>query len=172
MSQTFTTIAEGTGLRQTQTELVSNYAALRSGFSGTSIPTMVAGQVSVVKFTVAHGQLTDPDNGDAQAITLGTIPANSVVLYRRIKTSIAFSGGSIATLGIEVGIGTNADQFLTSFDGLAAVSATNFAESTTAATPTTAAFDVVATFTPDAGHNLAALDAGSVDIWVYFMVLP
>lgn len=172
MGQSFNTLPEGTGFRESQTIIAANEAALRSQFSGTSIPTMVEGQRCIIKFTVGHAQLTDADNGDAQQITLGTLPANAVVLYRRIKTSTAFSGGSIATLGIETGIATNADQFLTSFDGLAAVSATNLAESATPASPTTASVAMVATFTPDAGHNLAALDAGSVDILVEIMVLP
>ena len=122
--------------------------------------------------TITHADLTDAVAGEAQAINIGAVlPANAVVLAHEVNVGTLFSGGSVSAVKLDIG-GTDADAIVSQMDVFTGAA-------TGALSPRTgvhaqgkfSAEQLVATFTPDGGHTLLALTAGSVAITVWFSVL-
>jgi hypothetical protein len=123
------------------------------------------------RFVITHADLTEASNGTAQAISLLTLPADCAVESVRVKHSAEFSGGGAATLDVKVGIAGTVDKYASAFDLLQAVgsSAQLFAQPMMMPP---GAEGIIATITPDASHNLAALTTGSVTIAVTIAHIP
>ncbi|MFZ5896822.1 MAG: hypothetical protein ACOY0T_37545 [Myxococcota bacterium] len=121
--------------------------------------------------TITHADLTEAVNGQAQAIALGTLPPGAIVLGRASVLSEYFTGGGATAVTM---------QFGTAADPDAVMSATNVFDTTAQNVPLQGVAGVgplgpysgelQATFTPDGGHNLNALNAGSVLVEIYFTV--
>ena len=122
--------------------------------------------------TIGHADLTGAVNGAAQAISIGTaLPANARVFAHEVNVATLFSGGSASAVKLDVG-GTDADAIVTQLDVFTGA-ATGALAGTSGVHPngSFASEQLVATFTPDGGHTLLALDAGSLTITVWYFVL-
>ena len=122
--------------------------------------------------TVGHADLTDAVNGEAQVINIDTaLPANAVVLGHEVNVGTLFSGGGASAVKLDIG-GTDADAIVSQMDVFTGAA-------TDALSPRTGAHaqgkfsseQLVATFTPDAGHTLNDLTAGSLVITIWYVVL-
>lgn len=139
---------------------------------GTDTSRDVAGLgVVYTRKTVAFGDFSETVNGTAEAITLLSLPADSIVVFVRAKTATAFSGGGIATLDVTIGDSGDADRYLSSYDLTAASADSNTGKSSPFDYKDAGAFDVLATFTPDGASNLDAITAGSVEFIIGYSVL-
>lgn len=123
--------------------------------------------------TVGHADLTDPDNGDAQAVAVGDpLPANAHVVGCAISSVTPFSGGGATACVLTVG-GTDTDGVINDLELI--TDAPTEAELNAARGlgffGPAGGQQINATFTPDGGHNLAGLTAGSVTITVYYTVI-
>ena len=137
-----------------------------------------------VKVDHANGNfiITDPSGdqttvalaaGLTQDLTLCALPANGYVAGVRVKSVVAVTGVTTATL--KLGITGTDNLFLSSaYDLAAAVSATNFAPVTTAGNTignnSVAATNLVALVTTTV-DNITAMTAGEFDIWFKVGVL-
>ncbi len=123
--------------------------------------------------TIGHADLTSAVNGEAQAINVGDVlPANAVVIAHEVNVATLFSGGSASAVVLDLG-GTDVDAIVSDLNV--------FTGSTTGAlSPRTGVHaqgkfsgeQLVATFTPDAGHTLAGLSAGALTITVWYVAMP
>ena len=140
----------------------------------TALDASVSAGVALQKreVTVGHADLTDAVNGEAQAVNLGAVlPANAVVLAHEVDVATLFSGGGATEVKLDLG-GTDADAVVSQMDVFTGAL-------TGALSPRTgvhaqgkfSAQQLVLTFTPDAGHALLGLDAGSLTATVWFSVL-
>jgi hypothetical protein len=105
-------------------------------------------------------------------IELYELPAGGVIHAVMMKTSAAFTGGSISAYTLSVGITGTLNKYAAAFNVFQAVAATTFqlsttqgAESFTAAT----SIKIAATSTSD---DLDAATAGSVDVYLLMSQLP
>ena len=121
------------------------------------------------KYTLTDADLTDTDLHEAVIIDTGLI-VFSVVESVIVKHSTQFSGTACSALTVEVGNSSIDDKYSTAFDIEQIVTATAFQQSTTVGFETVST-NLVAVF-DSAGCNLDIFDAGSVDIWVKWTVLP
>ena len=148
------------------------------------LPLSPGGVPQIAKWTVENSStnllITKPDGttstvakaaATTQSVTLFALPANATVLSCTVKTGTAFTGTTTltATLGIT---GTLTACVATPFDMKAAVSNTNFA----VALPTTpivsfAGTNLILALTSTV-DNLSSISAGSVTVWITWMVLP
>ena len=124
------------------------------------------------KVTVGFASLTAA--ALTQTINLVTTAARTKVCGVSIKTTTAFSGGTIASLTVSVGdaAGTGLD-YAPAFTVFSASSNTNYQDTipATVASKTSAASTITALFTSTVG-NLNDATAGSVDIDVCTAVIP
>jgi len=133
---------------------VDNYTA--EDFSSTStLPT---------KYTISYSDIAAAAPTDTE--TFLSLPQNTVIEYIVVKHSTAFAGGSISSLLMDIGDGTDADELLAAYDVMATVDDTaNEVVSTVYIGSFASTTDIIASFTA-VGDNLDQLTAGSVDIWV------
>lgn len=172
MAQNYSPIDQDASLALAAAQITDNFEALRSNSSGSAFEDdVVAGQLVHLVATIGHADLTEAGNGVAQAITLGTLPANSVVLCSRQKSSTAFSGGGISTLTASLGWSGSATAYGSAYNLLAAVADTNQQVNGTGLGPTAASHAVLLTVTPDGGHNLADLTAGEHHVEILAVVM-
>jgi hypothetical protein len=153
-------------------------AALGTAAAGTSAECSRADHVHATimgkrTVTIGHANLTDAVNGEAQAINLQTaLPPNAMVFAHALTDITPFSGGSVSACKLDVG-GTDADAIVNALELIA--DAPTEAELIAAAgllpQGQYSAQQLTATFTPDAGHALSALDAGSITITVWYQIL-
>ncbi len=142
------------------------------GLGATSPVANVDAVVQKRTVTIGEADLTDAVAGEAQAINIGAaLPAGAVVIGHEVTIATLFSGGSVSAVKLDVG-GTAATAIVNQLDVFTGAS-------TGALSPRTGAhpqgrFSTVqlrATFTPDGGHALVALTAGSLTITVWFIPL-
>lgn len=121
--------------------------------------------------TVGEADLTNAVNGSPQAVNIGAVlPSGAVVLAHEVNVATLFSGGSASAVKLDVG-GTTSTAIVNQQDVFTGAA-------TGALSPTTGAHgrgkfsgeQLVATFTPDGAHNLAALTAGALTVSVWFIV--
>jgi hypothetical protein len=110
--------------------------------------------------------------GTTNAISLVTLPASVVIHSVKLKHSASFSGGSIATYTIQVGITGTANKYLTASNVFQSPGDTvlfyNNCEQ--AETHGAGGTDIKATAT-SGGANLDAATSGSVAIWIEYSVM-
>lgn len=122
---------------------------------------------------IQHTDLTNAVNGATQAINIGTaLPANAVVLAAQVNIATLFSGGGASAVKLDVG-GTDIDAIGAQHDVFTGA-ATGALTLTPAGVHTRGKFSseqLVATFTPDGGHNLDGLTAGDLTVTVWYSIL-
>jgi hypothetical protein len=132
-----------------------------------------AGALQKRTVTVGHATLTDAVAGEAQAINIGAVlPANAVVIAREVALATPFSGGGVSSCLLDVG-GTDVDAIVNALELITDAPTESEVNAAGGIKPQGgySAQQLVATFTPDGGHTLADLTAGSVVITVWFHVL-
>lgn len=153
--------------------------AIYTAFSQTfadliALDTSVSAGVGLQKRTVAitEADLTDAVNGEAQAINVGAIlPANAVVLAHEVNVATLFSGGGATAVKLDLG-GTSSTAIVDQMDVFTGAATGALSPRTGAhAQGKFSAEQLIATFTPDAGHSLVNLTAGSLTVTVWFSVL-
>lgn len=146
------------------------------GGSPSSLAQAVHDQVAIRKesLTITHADLTDDVDGEAQAITVGTLPTGAVVLFSTITLTTQFTGGSVSAVAVDLGWSGSTEILMKDFDALG--SAASGAVYDTGATAVAylprlaSAKTILATFTPDGGHDVEDLTAGSLTVDVYYVV--
>lgn len=120
--------------------------------------------------------LVNAVNGGPADAPLGFLPPGAVLssFGALIKLNAQFTGGGATSVGMTIGTAAAASLVATNFDVFGAtasglyVAATPGAERVSPGTHPNGGQQLVARFTPDAGHNLTALTAGSVEIMIPF----
>jgi hypothetical protein len=125
--------------------------------------------------TVGHADLTDAVNGEAQAINIGTaLPNNSRIVGVDMRALTVFTGGSVSAVTCDVGTSGDVDALIAAADLQTAAVDGGPATMPAGVRPNktfASGGQLIATFTPDGGHALLALSAGSVIIDVLYTVL-
>lgn len=87
-----------------------------------------------------------------------------------MKVTTAFTGGGLATLSLQVGRAASAGHYFPN----TAITSTNEYDGPAINTGSgvSGTHNIYATLTPDASHTLAAMTAGSADIYVTYVTLP
>jgi hypothetical protein len=130
-------------------------------------PIPLGGAPSWVKYTKTFsdfslGALTN-------TITLFTLPAGGIIHFNKIKHSVAFSGGSITSYVISMGIAGSETKYAGPFDVFQVVGNTTFQVAEGIGSESHSA-GIAITVTATASHNLDTAAAGSCDFWVYTSV--
>lgn len=154
---------------QTLLSAQGDRSALAKALLGTS--DLLAQKVSL---TIGHADLTDADNGDPQTIDFAeALPVNAMITAVKVTLATAFTGGSASAVVLDVGKTSALNGLLDDRDLFTGAAALSYGPP--AATASTlanySATTLKATITPDGGHDLADLTAGSVTIDVYYRVL-
>jgi hypothetical protein len=134
---------------------------MQNSFAGINL----GGGLVYRKFTLTYADLTTA--GTTQEVALFTLPAAGKILGTFIKQSVKFSGGSLSTMTVSVGITGTTTAFSTTHDIFAAVADTACLETSQFKATGLAAKAVVAEFT--GSHNVNTATAGSVDIYVCYL---
>lgn len=114
--------------------------------------------------TIVMGYSSFQIAATSRTVTARTLPANRTLFSLIIKHTIPFSGGSISALTFDVGIETDTDKFIATFDAFQAVSASAQDSAIVVYYPGVAtAITVTANAT---GANLSELTAGSVTLYL------
>lgn len=100
-----------------------------------------------------------------------TLPKGCILMGVALKHSIAFAGGAISDVYLDLGIVGNDDKFLSTFDVFAAVADTNFLNGMPAAIQSFAGDTAIKVKATSASANLAALTAGAITIYYWYMNL-
>jgi hypothetical protein len=134
----------------------------------TGLALNMGGGLNFSRFTIDYSELTAA--ATTQTIDLFTLKKGSVVLGVRIKHSVAFLGGTIATLTVSVGSSAGTTTtFASAFDVMAAVADTTLQCSANfkCATLASAGETVQATFVSTV-DNVTSATQGSVDIDILY----
>ena len=121
------------------------------------------------KYTKTAADLTDSDTEEDEV--LFNLPANGIVTGVRIKQSIAFSGGTLSAMTVEVGDSTSSTLHSAALDIFIAVGDLAKLDTDQFKASGAAAHDIIAKFKAT-GDDMDNVDTGSVDIWVSWVVLP
>lgn len=124
--------------------------------------------------TITHADLTEATNNTAQAINVGAaLPTGANVLFSQAYLTTQFTGGSVSTCTMSLGIATAATALINALNVLGGTASAWYLVGGGTATRDKgnySAAQIIATFTPDSGHALAALTAGSVTVEVFYTV--
>ena len=104
-----------------------------------------------------------------QTFTMDTLPQGSVILYVRVKHSVAFACSGTSTITPSVGKSAALTYFSTGLDVCQAVADTTLAETYATAMSKLSAMTLLLTFTPGTiGATLASATAGVVNIDILY----
>lgn len=124
--------------------------------------------------TITHADLTTAANGTAEAENVGiALPAGARVIGCDVLLTTQFTGGAASAVTLSVGAAGATTALINAFDAFGSTAGAAYAAGASAATRPRGVFSstqLIATFTPDAGHALLGLTAGSVTITVDFVV--
>lgn len=130
------------------------------------------------KASKIYSDFSDP--GITKTLTLRAFATNETCLGLFIKSRIAFSGGGIVTLVLDVSdLLGNMPGHIAAYNAMAAVSSSNYATGTEVGSANTSWSEAVFTATNmsiratcDVGHTLDQATAGAVDVWMLIGTLP
>lgn len=143
-------------------------AAIASGtFASSFIATDIARWTKVTKI---FSDFTDTDT--TNDIEVFSLPAKGVIQKVVIKHNTAFTGGTISAYTISVGIASNFTKYAAAKDVFAAASDTNFGFNELQNMENFGAATSIRAQATSTGGNLNAATTGSVDIYIYYSVLP
>ncbi|KKK65812.1 hypothetical protein LCGC14_2970390, partial [marine sediment metagenome] len=120
-------------------------------------------------FTIGFADLTDGDGSETEA--LFTMPPRGKMVGTSVKTSVAFSGGTLSDMDVALGNALSENFYQANFDIFQAVGDTVFKNDAMFIGNTMAQVAITALFTAT-GDTMANVDAGSVDIDLCWVVLP
>ncbi len=141
-----------------------NYGYTASGATGVSTET--AQTMIPITLTYANFQTGALTN----TVTARTLPGNRMLSVIVIKHSVAFAGGAISSVRLDVGISGDDDKFITQFSVSQAVS--DSAQDSSLAVYYPAAATGITVKATAVGANLSALSAGSVTLYFSEQVVP
>jgi len=102
-----------------------------------------------------------------------SLAGRSIIEYVGIKTTTAFAGTGITDLGLEIGLASDPDKYLESYDGIAPVGDSNSSFGSTFYGPESFASATSIKLKATAiGANLDQLSQGEVEIYVKRSLLP
>lgn len=110
------------------------------------------------------GALTDQ-------ITAFSVPAGCILLGVALKHTVAFAGGSISDVNIDLGLSGQANLFLTQFDVFQAVADSAFTNAMVNYIGSFASATSILINATSVGANLSALTQGSVRVYYWYMNL-
>ncbi len=139
------------------------------------VKTLVDAGVALAKKSVhiTHATFTDDVDGEVQTVNIDTaLPANAVVLGHSIVVATPFTGGSVSSVLLDIG-GTDIDAITAALELVTDQPTATEKKAAIGVMPQGAmsAQQLVATFTPDVGHDLEDLTAGDVTITVWYSIL-
>lgn len=145
-------------------QLTAASSFVTTNASGNLVTTPTTAAVPTwVKVTKDYSDLATA--APTNTITLTTLPAGGVVHAVKIKHSTAFSGGSITSYTVEVGITGDTDKYALAYDVFQATGAATYQLSAVLGGEShTATTDLKLTAT--ASHDLDTATDGAVDIWL------
>lgn len=124
--------------------------------------------------SIVEADLVNAVNGGVFDVALGFLPPGAVLVdaVPKIKLDTQFTGGGATSVGVTVGTAGAPTLIATNFDVLGGAASGLFVDMTRGAQRVVPAGgqQVVARFTPDAGHNLSALTAGACTIELYYSI--
>lgn len=123
--------------------------------------------------TITHADLTTVANNTAETENVGAVlPAGARVVGVDVQLTTQFTGGGATAVVMDVGVAGAIESLIKDFDAFGSVAAGAYYSSGagTATRPrgNYTGAQIIATFAPDAAHNLNDLTAGSVTITVDF----
>jgi hypothetical protein len=121
--------------------------------------------MQIFKHTKTYADLSAA--GLTNNITLFTLGAGQVIHMAKIKHSISFGGGAIASYTISLGIATELAKYATAFNVFQAVAGDTMQLTELPATENHDAAVAVKIAAVSTGANLNAATAGSVDVWFW-----
>lgn len=131
------------------------------------------GRTRVLRKRILEADLTNAVNGSPQSVALRTegLPAGVTVLAHAINVATLFTGGGATSVGLTIGYAGQLNALVSALELNNATPTGRWVQGTSGASPVggeLAGQQVLATFTPDASHNLAALTAGDLTIELYY----
>lgn len=126
----------------------------------------------VLRRRILEGDLTSAVNNTPQSLVLGTLPPGAIVTGRSTKIATYFTGGGATAVGLTLGIVGVLNSIMATLNVFDTTVLVVPQQGTAGASPI-GLYDgsqILATFSPDATHNLLALTAGDVTVDVYYMV--
>lgn len=123
--------------------------------------------------TILEADLTAAVNGTAQDIAIGTLPEGAIMpIPPSLKLTTQFTGGSASAVGLTLGTAAAPTLLATSFDIFGGTASGLFVAMTQGAqvVAPSGGQSIIARITPDAGHTLLALTAGSLALELYFQL--
>ena len=145
-----------------------------------TLPDTQTGTIQKKTVTVAYNNAaltatSGSANGTAAAVNIGTsLPANARIIGVDMRSLTPFTGGSVASVSIDVGSSGDVDAIVDGADAQTAAVDGGPATMPLGVRPFktyVSATQLIATFTPDASHKLSALTASSVIIDVMYTIL-
>lgn len=127
--------------------------------------------------TITDATLVNAVNGSASSVNIGSaLPAGAIVVAIVATLTTQFTGGGASAVAADVGWSGATEALIKDLDvfgGTAGGAIYDGNDGGTAATRTLPSVapskQLIATFTPDGGHNLTGLTAGSVTFDVYYV---
>ena len=129
--------------------------------------------------TITFADFTESSNNTPETVNLTEkLPAKAIVLQRWLTLNTEFSGGGLSTCTADLGWSADADGwydgenvFTGATAGIKAVPSTPGARIAGSACDVDDAIRTVGLkLIPDAGHNLAAMTAGSISVNVIYVI--
>jgi hypothetical protein len=152
----------------------STSVAAEGGIACTAGGRFLAVGVGRRTITVGEADLTTATNGTAQTINVGpALPTGARVVGCDVTLATQLTGGSATAVTLSVGISGAATALINAFDALGSTAGASYAAGASAATRPRGSYSaaqIIATFTPDSGHALSGLTAGSVTIDIDYVV--
>jgi hypothetical protein len=119
--------------------------------------------------------LANAVNGGTFDVALGFLPPGAVLASGAlVKLNAQFTGGGATSVGMTIGTSSSPAIIMATFDVFGGAASGLYVRGTAGPQVVSPGVhpsggqNLIARFTPDAGHNLTALTAGSVEIMVPF----
>jgi hypothetical protein len=121
---------------------------------------------------ITEADLTANVNGASQDIALGTLPLGAILVRApAVKLNTQFTGGGATSVTLSIGTAAAPTLIAAAFNIFGSTANGLYVAMTPGPqveAPTAAGQAIIARITPDAGHTLLALTAGSVELAVYY----
>lgn len=126
-------------------------------------------------FTISESQLVNVANGGSFDVPLFFMAPGAVLLKPpAVRLITQFTGGGATSVGMSIGTVAAPTLVMTSFNVFGSTASGLYVNGTPGVQVEAPASgqNLIARFTPDAGHNLTALTAGSLELSVFFSAVP
>lgn len=130
---------------------------------------LAAAPLKSVTVTVLHSDLTEAVNGTLESVSIGAaLPAGAVVVAHEVDITTLFSGGAASAVTCDVG-GTDVDAIVNALDVFTGAATGKLTGALGVhSRGLFSAEQLVVSFTPDGAHALLGLDAGELDVTVWY----